>query len=125
MQDTSQSTPERNPSFSNRRGVVLIVIVVVMAFMALVVAGSVRPVRDEAQLATLRVETTRAFYSAESGAIIVMKAMMQQATMPAAGASIDFEGQSIRFIQIPEPGVPAIVEGVSGDAIRRIEFTAQ
>lgn len=108
-----------------RRGVVLIVIVVVMAIMALVVAGSIRPVRDEAQLATLRVETTRAFYAAESGAFIVMNAVAGRTTMPTEGDSIELEGQTIRFIQVPENGDSAIIEGICGDATRRVEFTAQ
>ena len=116
--------PNTNKS-PHRRGVVLIVIVIVMAIMALVVAGSIRPVRDEAQLATLRVETTRSFYSAESGAFIVMNAVMARIEMPNEGDTIEFEGQTIRFIQVPENGDPAIIEGVCGDATRRVEFTAQ
>lgn len=45
----------------SRRGSVIVVLVVVMAILGLAVAGAVRPVRDESDLATLRVETTRAF----------------------------------------------------------------
>lgn len=108
-----------------RRGVVLIVIVVVMAILSLVVAGAIRPVRDEAQLATLRVETTRAFYSAESGAFILMNAVMGQISMPDEGSTIDLQGQRIRFIQVPEDGASAIIEGICGDATRRVEFTVQ
>ncbi len=113
------------PRTNQRRGVVLIVIVVVMAMMALVVAGSIRPVRDEAQLATLRVETTRAFYSAESGAFIVMNAVMGNISMPDEGSTIEFEGQRILIVQVPEHDDSAIIEGVSGDAKRRVEFAAQ
>lgn len=113
------------PCPNQRRGVVLIVIVVVMAMMALVVAGSIRPVRDEAQLASLRVETTRAFYSAESGAFIVINAVMGNIPMPAEGSTIEFEGQRILIVQVPEHDDSAIIEGVSGDAKRRVEFAAQ
>ncbi len=109
----------------DRKGSVLVVIVVVMAILALVVAGSIRPVRDEADLATLRVETTRAFYAAESGAFVVLNAVMSGADMPAADSSTVIEGQTIHYLQVPEFGSSAIVEGISGDAVRRIEFTAE
>lgn len=123
---TSKSpTRPTRPIRQERRGTVLIVIVVVMAILALVVAGAVRPVRDEADLATLRVETTRAFYSSESGAFIVVSAVMERAPMPDRGASIAFNGQVITFVKIPGLDARAIVEAVSGDAVRRIEFTTE
>jgi phosphoribosylcarboxyaminoimidazole (NCAIR) mutase len=108
-----------------RRGIVLVVIVVVMAILALVVAGAVRPVRDEAELATLRVETTRAFYAAESGGFIVMNAMMGNIDMPVASSSLDLGNQMVRFVQVPDSDPIAVVEGLSGDAIRRIELTTE
>ena len=108
-----------------RRGVVLVVIVVVMAILALVVAGSIRPVRDEAELATLRVETTRAFYTAESGAFVVMNAVMGYTTMPVEGSTLDLNGQTVTFVQIPDESPVAIIEGSSGDATRRIELTTE
>jgi type II secretory pathway pseudopilin PulG len=109
----------------DRRGTVLVVLVVVMAILALVVAGAVRPVRDESDIATLRVETTRAFYAAESGAIILMNAVIGQSTMPTNGDTVALGNQTISFVQIPDATGVAIVEGLSGDAIRRIEFTTQ
>ncbi|MDF1808633.1 MAG: hypothetical protein P1U42_02965 [Phycisphaerales bacterium] len=112
-------------SKSSRRGTVLIVLVVIMAILALVVAGSVRPVRDESDIATLRVETVRAFYAAESGGIILMNGVIGQSTMPTEGTSIQLNGQQIFFVQTPESQPIAIVEGVSGDARRRISFTTE
>lgn len=109
----------------HRKGVVLVVIVVVMSVLALVVAGAIRPVRDEAELATLRVETTRAFYAAESGAFIVMNAVMGNIEMPAEGSTLNLEGQRIEFVQVPDTGPIAVIEGISGDAIRRIELTTE
>jgi len=104
---------------------VLVVIVVVMAILGLVVAGAVRPVRDESDLATLRVETTRAFYASESGAIIMMNAVLGNAPMPVDGASVLLNGQQILFVQTPDVQGVAIVEGISGDAKRRIEFKTE
>jgi len=110
---------------TDRRGTVLVVIVVVMAILGLVVAGSVRPVRDEADLATLRVETTRAFYASESGAIIMMNAVLGHATMPSDGDTLSYDGQEIVIIQIPDAQGIVIVEGRSGNAKRRIEFATE
>jgi len=109
----------------SRRGSVLVVLVVVMAILALVVAGAVRPVSDESDLATLRVETVRAFYASESGAIILMNAVIGLTPMPSNGDTVVLNNQTIRFVQIPDANGVAIVEGVSGDATRRIQFTTQ
>ncbi len=114
-----------NESANDRRGTVLVVIVVVMAILGLVVAGSVRPVRDEADLATLRVETTRAFYASESGAVIMMNAVLGRTVMPSNGDTISHGGQQIVIVQIPDAQGIGIVEGRSGDARRRIEFATE
>lgn len=119
------SSCDQRMSQHNRRGTVLVVIVVVMAILALVVAGAVRPVRDESDLATLRVETTRAFYASESGAIIMMNAALGKTPMPLAGDIVTIDGQSILFVQIPNEQGIAIIEGRSGDASRRIEFRTE
>ncbi len=117
--------PKNQSSRDTRRGTVLVVIVVVMAILSLVIAGAVRPVRDESDLATLRVETTRAFYAAESGAIIMMNGVIGQIDMPTNGQSLVLNDQTIVFVQVPNDQGVGIVEGISGDATRRIEFTAQ
>lgn len=116
---------DRTPGSNSRRGTVLVVIVLVMVMLALVVAGSIRPVRDESDLATLRVETTRAFFAAESGGVILMNAVMGRIAMPTDGDSTVLNGQTILFVQAPDAQGIAIVEGVSGDARRRVEFTTQ
>ncbi len=115
----------RSHKHRNRRGIILVVIVVVMACLSLVVAGSIRPVRNESEIAMLRVETTRAFYAAESGAFIIMNAVMGNADMPEVGSTIHLNGQTVQFVQLPDEDSDAIVEGASGDAIRRIQLTAQ
>ena len=109
----------------SRRGSVIVVLVVVMAILGLAVAGAVRPVRDESDLATLRVETNRAFYASESGAIILMNAVSGKIEMPTAGDTIQTDRQTIIFVQIPNSQGIAVVEGLSGDARRRVELTAE
>lgn len=108
-----------------RRGSILAVLVVVMALLGLVVVGSVRPLRDEASLTTMRVETIRAFYAAESGSVIVIQGYLGAATMPVEGSQITLNGQTVEFTQIPDASGTAVVHGLSGDAIRRIELALQ
>lgn len=110
---------------AQRRGVILIVIVLIMAFLALVVASTIRPVRDEAELATLRVQTTRAFYASESGAFVVMNAVLGATEMPTEGSTLQFQGEVVEFMQLPVNGSVAVIEGRSGDAVRRVEFTTE
>lgn len=115
----------KNRKLKSRRGSILAVLVVVMALLGLVVAGSIRPLRDEATLTTMRVETVRAFYAAESGTIITIQAYLGSTTMPAEGSEIVLNDQVIRFTQIPENDGYAVIHGLSGDAIRRIELELQ
>lgn len=123
--NTKQGIAASGQQGDQRRGVVLLVVVVVMAILSLVVASSVRPVRDEAELATLRVETTRAFYSAESGAFVMMNAVLGETEMPEEGDTFQMDGQTVRFVQLPVDGANAIIEGASGDATRRIELSTE
>lgn len=109
----------------SRRGSALAVLVVVLALMGLVVAGSIRPLRDEASLATMRVETARAFYAAESGMMIVIQGYMGSATMPVEGSEIMVNGQRVEFSQIPDIAGTAVIHGLSGNAVRRIELELQ
>lgn len=106
----------------SRRGSVLAVLIVVLALMALVVAGVVRPLRDEASLTTMRVETLRAFYAAESGAYVVAQGYLGRCEMPVEGSGVTLSGESVVFTQVPDASGVAVVEGLSGDACRRIEL---
>jgi len=118
------SKPIEQSCRRHRRGSALAILVVVMAILALVVAGAIRPVRDEADMATLRVEMTRAAYAAESGRIIIIKAVLGTPTMPTNGSSIVVNDQTIVFVQTPDAMADAIVEGKSGDATKQINFNA-
>lgn len=107
---------------NKRRGSALIVVVVVMAILGIAVAGAVTPLIYEAESASLRIETTRAFYAAESGAAVIIQAEVGGVEAPSAGDSVAIGGSTIRYLQIPSDGVNAIVEGASGTAVRRIEL---
>ncbi|MBL4810618.1 MAG: hypothetical protein JKY43_11245 [Phycisphaerales bacterium] len=112
-------------ALETRRGSVLAVLVVILALLGLVVAGSVRPLRDEASLTTMRVETVRAFYAAESGAIITIQAYLGDAAMPVEGTRLVLNEQVVEFTQIPALGGTVVIHGLSGDAVRRIELELQ
>lgn len=103
---------------TDRRGAVIAVVLVVVMILGLVVVGSVRSGGQEADLAALRVETARAFFAAESGAIVVMG--LTNAGQPGPGHETDLGSQTIRFLQVPLGEGEAVVEGVSGLATRRI-----
>ncbi len=108
--------------YQTRKGTALAVLVVIMSLLGLVVVGTVRPLRDEATLTTMRVETVRAFYAAESGMMVVIQGYMGAAAMPIDGSEITINGQVVEFMQIPDIDGTAIIHGKSGHAIRRIEL---
>jgi len=112
-------------STDSRRGSVLAVLVVVLSMLGLVVAGSVRPLRDEAALATMRVETVRAFYAADSGTVITIQGYMGLVAMPVEGSEITLNDQTVRFTVMPDTIGTAVIQGLSGDAVRRIELELQ
>lgn len=107
---------------TDRRGSALVVVVMVLAILGITVAGAVTPLIYEAEVVSLRVETTRAFYAAESGAAVIIQAEVGGVDAPESGDEVVIEGSVIRYIQIPDEGVNAIVEGTSGSAVRRIEL---
>ncbi len=124
MQMKRQKCKKRNApgGVEQRRASALIVIVVVLAILGIAIAGVISPLVYEAATVSLRVETTRAFYGAESGAAVIVQSSLGAITPPADGDTVVLEGAVVRYIQMPSGGSSAIVEGSSGSAIRRIEL---
>lgn len=109
---------------THRRAVVLIVMVLMLSLLHLLVLGSLAPTRDEAAVATMRIETIRAFYAAES-AIPLVIARARDQTGPATGqdANIALLSSTAQILQWPQTGLgQVLVEGRSGHAVRRIEI---
>ncbi|MCA9304623.1 MAG: hypothetical protein KC996_10925 [Phycisphaerales bacterium] len=106
-----------------RRGSALVVVVMVLAILGIAVAGAVSPLVYEAETVSLRVETTRAFYAAESGAAVIIQAEVGGIDPPGVGDEVVIGGSVIRYIQLPSDGTNAILEGSSGSAVRRIELS--
>lgn len=101
------------------------VVLVVMSVLALVVAGTVQPLSQEADLAAVRVETARAFYAAESGVNVVIGLIHAGAEPPAAGTQTNFGPQTVRFVEVPDGAGDLVIEGSSGLATRRVRLTIE
>lgn len=103
-----------------RRGVTIAAALLAVMILGLTVAGSVVPLAQEADLSALRVETTRAFYAAESGSSIILSASKAGLTLPESGDGVDLGSQSVRFLEVPEGQGDLVLQGRSGQAARRI-----
>ncbi|GIK17866.1 MAG: hypothetical protein DYG93_04235 [Leptolyngbya sp. PLA2] len=110
-----------------RAGVALAVVIVVLAMLNLVVMGSARPAGDEAVLGAMRAETTRAFYAAESGAFIAVRAIVDGLEPPALGSEQSVGAATVAFVSLPPTGEVGeiVVEGRSGEARRRLNLLVE
>lgn len=108
-----------------RRGAIVAAAVIMLALLHVVVIGVVFSGGDEAQVAVLRVETTRAFYAAESGARVVVRTLTDGGEMPGEGDELSLGESSVRFVSVPESAGEFVVEGVSGLGKRRISLEVE
>lgn len=131
---TTRSTPStldaltpRRPPLPLRRGMGIAAIVIVLAGLNLAVVGAVRATADDAYVGSLRVETIRAFYAAESAARVAVRCVIDGDDYPAQGSSLNIGNATARFIQIPASGSTGdvVVLGRSGNATRRLSITIQ
>ncbi len=120
--------PPTNPPrpATSRRGIAIAVLVIVFAMISFVVIAAIGGAQGDTQASAIRVETARAFYAAESGAIIIFRSVASGETLPVTGAQIDLGSQTIEFVQTPPSGVgTVIIEGRAGLARRRINLEIQ
>ena len=113
---------------SRRRGAVVAAAVAVLALVNLLVIAGIRSVADGAQLSALRVETARAFYAAEAGAVVGVKCATEGWEFPAEGSSLAVgTSASFEFTGLPDPeGTGTLsVEGRSGFGRRRLSLDLQ
>jgi hypothetical protein len=108
-----------------RRGMGIAVVVVMLAIVNIAVLGAVAASGEEANLGAMRLETTRAFYAAESGAMVVVRQLREGVEAPQAGTSLSFASARVEFERVPRVGEggEAIVIGTSGFARRRVVVT--
>ena len=103
----------------------VLVLVVVVTMVNLAVIAGVSGSGDDAQVATLRVETLRAFYAAEAGATIVGKSEISRASRPSSGSTLNLGVATVAFVSVPTGAGSAVVEGRSGFARRRIQMVTE
>lgn len=110
-----------------RRGAGVAVVVVMMAVLNIAVLGSVAASAGESHLGAMRIETIRAFYAAESGAVVAVRQSLAGAEMPEAGSVVDLGGASVRFVEVPAAGAAGdiVVLGQSGFGTRRVRITLE
>ena len=118
---SSQPRPARS-----RRGVAIAVLVIIFAIISFVVIAAVGGAQGDTQTAAIRVETARAFYAAESGAVIVFQAVIGGDPLPVTGSQVDLGAETIEFVETPVSGTgTVIIEGRAGLARRRINLEIQ
>jgi len=113
---------------SRRRGAVVAAAVAVLALTNLLVIAGISSVADGAQVAALRVETARAFYAAEAGAVVGVKSVTSGWELPSEGSSFAVGASaSVEFTDLPgADGVGTLgVEGRSGFGRRRLSLELQ
>lgn len=118
--DPTRRNQARAPQ--TRRGVVVLVLIVVLAVLNIALIGSVAVAGEDAHIGLLRVETVRSFYAAESGGVIAAKGLMGDTSVPVEGSSLDLGTQTIVFVEVRELTGEVVVEGRSGFARRRLSL---
>lgn len=107
---------------ARRRGMAVLVLVVLLGTISLAVVGSVSPTADDAHLLASRIESARAFYGAESGVYILIGELQRPGgEPPESGTTITIEGAAVTFETIPDGTGLTQIRGSAGRAIRRIE----
>ncbi len=106
----------------DRRGVVVLVLVVVIATINIALISGAAASTEDAHTGVLRVETVRAFYAAESGGIVAAMGLSGGADLPTEGSTITIGSQTVHFVEVREPSGEAVVEGRAGFARRRLDL---
>ncbi|RMH14686.1 MAG: hypothetical protein D6695_00550 [Planctomycetota bacterium] len=104
-----------------RRGIALVVVVLMLAVVHITVMSSVVRAGPEADIVTLRIETARAFFAADSGVMVWLREDAAGQT-PEPGEVLTLNEQRVLFVESPEAGESGtlVVEGQSGRARRRV-----
>ncbi|GAB4387239.1 MAG: hypothetical protein Kow0022_18720 [Phycisphaerales bacterium] len=104
-----------------RRGMALLAVVVMIAIIHLTVLRSVSRGSADADIVSLRVETARAFFAADSGVMIWLREDAA-GTPPEPGETLSIGSMQILIVDAPEAGAAGTltVEGSSSRARRRL-----
>lgn len=119
----------RSRAHAPRRGIALVVAVIMLSVVALVTLGAVASAADDARVGSLRIESLRAFYAAESGAMLSRRQQRENASAPLTGTFSLREGQRFTVIA-PFKGAPleagvSTIDGLCGRAATRAEVESE
>ncbi|MEQ8850282.1 MAG: hypothetical protein RIB32_00705 [Phycisphaerales bacterium] len=109
----------------SRRGVVVLVLVVVLALINIALISGAAASSEDAHAGVMRVDTIRAFYAAESGGMVAAKGLIGDIPTPTEGSSIALGSQAIHFIEVREATGDVVVEGRAGSARRRVTLRVE
>ncbi|USN98756.1 MAG: hypothetical protein H6810_11420 [Phycisphaeraceae bacterium] len=102
-------------------------VIVMLALLELTVLSSLGGTADDADEVVLRIETLRAFYAAESGAVLALSDELRGLTPPGTGDELLLPNARVEFLQTPwdDEGDVLTVEGRSDAARRRIQISLE
>lgn len=105
-----------------RRAAALVMAVLMLAGINLAVVSAVTGGGDDARLASVRADTERAFYAAESGAALVVGEYAAGRSVPTGTRTI--AGGATITVSASAPSAPmdVVIVGAYGQAQRRVEI---
>ena len=108
-----------------RRGVALLIGIMVLAFIELLAITQIGSGEDDMRLAVQRVTTTRALYAAESSGLAAIKMLRAGVAAPAVNSTLPMSASTATYLAIPAVGAAGTisVQGVAGDSTRRVTIT--
>lgn len=102
-------------------------VIVMIALLQLMVINSLGGTADDADEVVLRIQTLRAFYAAESGAVVALADELRGVDPPGTGELLLLPNASAEFFQTPwdDSGDLLVVEGHADIARRRIQISLE
>jgi len=108
----------------SRRGAAVVVVVIILALVNMTILTGLEAGADDSFAAASRIETARAFYAADAGTFITLRALSQGTAPPAAGTTVSLSSASASIVSTPTSGAGVVViQGAAGLAMRRVEIT--
>lgn len=109
---------------TRRRGSAIAVVIVMLAMLQIAALSMLTGGADDAEEVVLRVQTLRAFYAGESGAVMSLGDALRGLPPPTSGTVIELPGASVELLETPWDGAgeALVVEGRSVSARRRFEI---
>lgn len=110
---------------NSRRGLAVLVLVVVVSLVSLAVVTIGLAGRDDLTLAVLRIESMRSYYAAESAARVTVDSLTQGTSITPGDVLAELPTSTGVAITIDPVTGRYVVEGRSGRAVRRVELLVE